>query len=198
MIRRPPRSTPYPTLFPYTTLFRSPTVLWNKMLPGWSVKDFLEQVERLFNAVFLVDNRKRTARLLLRGNYFTGGTSVHVRNVEDVYEVEVEEPDIEDSAFSNVAYKVEDSEFWRWNVLPEAAKKGAKRENIPEDIPTDMRSITGWFNDESHKKPDTIYTHKADGKEYVYLRDWVDEDGRRSSPVFVMVDRFVGDRKSVV
>src|SRR5210317_2468390 len=24
MIRRPPRSTPYPTLFPYTTLFRSP------------------------------------------------------------------------------------------------------------------------------------------------------------------------------
>lgn len=169
-----------------------PTVLWNKMLPGWSVKDFLEQVERLFNAVFLVDNRKRTARLLLRGNYFTGGTSVHVQNVEDVYEVEVEEPDIEDPAFSNVAYKVEDSEFWRWNVLPEAVKKGAKRENIPEDIPTDMRSITGWFNDESHKKPDTIYTHKADGKEYVYLRDWVDEDGRRSSPVFVMVDRFVG------
>src|SRR5210317_2312182 len=25
MIRRPPRSTPYPTLFPYTTLFRSHT-----------------------------------------------------------------------------------------------------------------------------------------------------------------------------
>src|SRR5210317_2519021 len=24
VIRRPPRSTPYPTLFPYTTLFRSP------------------------------------------------------------------------------------------------------------------------------------------------------------------------------
>lgn len=105
-----------------------PTVLWNKMLPGWSVKDFLEQVERLFNAVFLVDNRKRTARLLLRGNYFTGGTSVHVRNVEDVYEVEVEEPDIEDSAFSNVAYKVEDSEFWRWNVCRRRLKRGEERE----------------------------------------------------------------------
>src|SRR5210317_2465796 len=26
MIRRPPRSTPYPTLFPYTTLFRSGVV----------------------------------------------------------------------------------------------------------------------------------------------------------------------------
>src|SRR5210317_72930 len=27
MIRRPPRSTPYPTLFPYTTLFRSPGLM---------------------------------------------------------------------------------------------------------------------------------------------------------------------------
>lgn len=164
----------------------------NKMLPGWSVKDFLEQVEQLFNAVFLVDNRKRTTRLLLRGNYFTGDTSVHVQHVEDVYEVEVEEPDVEDPAFSNVAYKVDDSEFWRWNVLPEAVKKGVKRADIPADIPADMRSITGWFDDESHKKPDTVYTHKADGKEYVYLRDWADENGRGSSPVFVLVDRFAG------
>lgn len=169
-----------------------PTVLWNKMLPGWSVKDFLEQVELLFNAVFLVDNRRRTARLLLRESYFTGGSSVHVQHVEDVYEVEVEEPDIEDPVFSNVAYKVEDCEFWRWNILPEAVKNGAKRETIPADIPTDMRSITGWFNDESHKKTDTIYTHETDGKEYVYLRDWVDESDRQTTAVFAMVNRFAG------
>src|SRR5210317_2335718 len=32
MIRRPPRSTPYPTLFPYTTLFRS----ISGPLPTWT------------------------------------------------------------------------------------------------------------------------------------------------------------------
>lgn len=169
-----------------------PTTLWSEMLPGWSVKDFLEQVERLFNVIFLVDNRKRTARLLLRGSYFAQSASVHVQNVEDVYEVEVEEADVEDPAFLNVAYKVEDSEFWRWNILPEAIKNGAKRETIPADIATDMRSITGWFGSADHKKTDTIYTHETDGRKYVYLRDWVDENGQISSPVFVMVDRFAG------
>ena len=44
---------------------------------------------------------------------------------------EVEEPDIEDPAFSNVAYKVEDSEFWRWNVLPEAVKKRGEEREYP-------------------------------------------------------------------
>src|SRR5210317_1043650 len=32
MIRRPPRSTPYPTLFPYTTLFRSTAVTFRNLV----------------------------------------------------------------------------------------------------------------------------------------------------------------------
>src|SRR5210317_1962420 len=34
MIRRPPRSTPYPTLFPYTTLFRSRAAGIEPLLEG--------------------------------------------------------------------------------------------------------------------------------------------------------------------
>src|SRR5210317_1933799 len=35
MIRRPPRSTPYPTLFPYTTLFRSRPLRCGHSAPRW-------------------------------------------------------------------------------------------------------------------------------------------------------------------
>jgi hypothetical protein len=166
-----------------------PTVLWNKMLPGWSVKDFLEQVERLFNAVFLVDNRKRTARLLLRGNYFTGGTSVHVQNVEDVYEVEVEEPDIEDATFSNVEYKLPDSEFWRWRCLSDAVNKAAKRDTIPADyVPERYERIQEWFMDSAHQLTDTIYKDLSDGREYLYLRNHA---GWENEPDYAMVNEFM-------
>src|SRR5210317_582792 len=37
MIRRPPRSTPYPTLFPYTTLFRSPFLFMGKNVPFFTL-----------------------------------------------------------------------------------------------------------------------------------------------------------------
>lgn len=173
-----------------------PTHKWNEMLPGWSVKGFLEQVEQLFNAVFLVDNRRRTARLLLRSSYFSGNTGVHVQQVEDVYEAEIEEPETEDPTTSNVQYKVDDCEFWRWNILPEAVKKGAKRDTIPATVSTGIRGITGWFGNTDHQRTDTIYKHATDGKEYVFLRNWVNENGQRESPVFVMADRFAGlDRK---
>lgn len=170
-----------------------PTRHWNEMLPGWSVQAFLEQVELLFNAVFLVDNRKRTARLLLRGNYFSGNASVHVQQVEDVYEAEVEESEVEDPTVSSVAYKVDDCEFWRWNILPDAVKKGAKKGSIPETVQTDTQGLNNWFSEEAHQKTDTIYTHVTDGKKFVYLRTWVDgQNAQRKSPVVELVDRFAG------
>lgn len=168
------------------------TFEWSKMLPGWRVNDFLEQVERLFNAVFLVDNRKREARLLLRGRYFAGSTSVHIQNVEDVYEAETEEPDVDDPASSNVAYKVDDCEFWRWNILPETVKNGAKIAYIPADYPTTMRSIREWFNDIEHKKTDTIYIHEANGLKYIYLGDRQDAGNGRIYAIYVIADKFAG------
>lgn len=167
-----------------------PTTRWNEMLPGWNVKDFLQQVELLFNAVFIVDNRRRTARLLLRANYFAGSLSAHVQQVEDVYEAEIEEPEIEDPTTSNVTYKVDDCEFWRWNVLPDAVKNGAKHATIPKSVATDMNSISDWFSDPSNKKTDTICTHEVDGKEYVYLYNFKNVDTDPEIPMFVMVDRF--------
>lgn len=67
------------------------TYKWNELLPGWSVKDFFEEIEKMFNAVFVVDNRKRTARLMIKPNYYAGVEIAHVLQVEDSYEAEVDE-----------------------------------------------------------------------------------------------------------
>lgn len=46
MIRRPPRSTPYPTLFPYTTLFRSGAQLMNWFSVGCELhRDWRNDIE---------------------------------------------------------------------------------------------------------------------------------------------------------
>ena len=42
------------------------TTKWAEMLPGWSVVDFLNEIEKLFNMSLVVNNRDRTARLLFR------------------------------------------------------------------------------------------------------------------------------------
>lgn len=178
-------NTPYKDLYICHT---EPTNDWSKMLPGWSVKDFLEQVEQLFNAVFLVDNRKRTAKLLLRGSYFSGNAGVHVQQVEDVYEAEIEEPDTEDPTASDVMYKFPDTEFWRWRCLSETVQKTAKKDTIPADyVPSRYERIQEWFMDAAHQRTDTIYQDLIDGREYLYLRNHA---GWENRPDYVMVNEF--------
>ncbi|MEL5895048.1 hypothetical protein AAE250_16335 [Bacteroides sp. GD17] len=162
---------------------------WNKMIPGWSVQDFLEQIENLFNVVFVIDNRKRSVRILAEGNFFQGVPCVHVRQVKDVYEVEVDkEPEQDTNAASNVQYKFPESAYWRWRCLPDNILKEAKKGTIPADYtPQTFRRLQEWFMDEAHKLTDTIYTDKKDGRQYLYIKDLEDW---KNQPVYVMLNEF--------
>src|SRR3546814_2701296 len=80
MIRRPPRSTRTDTLFPYTTLFRSPCVQavaeapsiftspvrlarWARSRPGWRSEEHtseLQSLMRISYAVFCLKKKKKT------------------------------------------------------------------------------------------------------------------------------------------
>lgn len=166
------------------------TCKWNEMLPGWSVKDFLEEVEKLFNVVFVLDNRSRTVRLMMSTSYYTGMKSVHVLNVEDVYEVEVEEePEQDTHAAANVQYKFPDTAYFRWRCLSENIINSAKKDTIPAEYtaPANSTRIRTWFTDVTHQKTDTIYRDLKDGRQYLYeknLPGWANE------PVYRMLNEF--------
>lgn len=164
------------------------TCKWNEMLPGWSVKDFFEQIEKLYNVVFVVDNRSRTVRLMMTSSYYTGVKSVHVQNVKDVFEVEVEEPDQDIQASANVIYKFPDTSFWRWKCLPDNIVKSAKKDTIPADYAvSDDSRIRSWFLDENHQKTDTIYTDLKDGRQFLYEKNLAHSD---NEPAYRMVNEF--------
>src|SRR5210317_2319130 len=77
MIRRPPRSTPYPTLFPYTTLFRSThpiLLLPNSSTNHWMCRSEehtseLQSHSEISYAVFCLKKKKKpTEKATLRQN----------------------------------------------------------------------------------------------------------------------------------
>ena len=170
---------------------------WNEMLPGWTVLDFLTQIEQLFDAVFVVDNKTKSASLLFRGRYLAGADTAHVRWVTDVYEAEVEEePDIEDMAQANVSYNLPSDDSWKFACLSEEVKNLAKRDVIPADYqPSGGYSdrVSGWFREnEANRKTDTIFTDEITGIEYLFIETYMSESGREEHEVVVfnMVDRF--------
>lgn len=169
---------------------------WNEMLPGWSVLDFLTQLETLFNAVFVVDNRKRSVRLMLKQQFYAGTATQHVLQVKDEYEAEVEEdPDQEDMADSNISYSLPDDEFWRFARLSDAVKDAAAHDVIPADYnPVRGDRLITWFADMAHQKTDTLYTDELTGRQYLFIGKFDEESNRGTE--YIMVDQFADLKRS--
>ena len=130
---------------------------WAEMLPGWTAGQFLEQVEKTFNCIFVIDARKRTASLLMRSAFYYGQRGMHVKQVVDVYEAEIiENPDIDDMHDCNVSYDLPATHYWNLHRLSGAAASRARKEYIPSSY---NRSMTEWFSDQTHQRTDTIYFH---------------------------------------
>lgn len=106
-----------------------------KMIPGWTVKDFLSEVEKLTGVVFITDNIKKTCDIVLKTRYYLEARQLTLRNVVDAYEAEMEDGDSSEADFpsSNVSYDLPDH---RW----------AKLMRLPEGLPTlEMRDYPELF-----------------------------------------------------
>ena len=170
---------------------------WCEMLPGWSVGDFLEQVERLFNGVFVVDNRSRTVRFLSCQTFYQPGQTAHVRWVEDLYEVEVadedDEPDAVNLLQSDVRYDFPNNTYWRTRCLPQSVKSAAKKATIPSDFSADnglLARLDAWFAETGHQRTDTLYKDAQSGRTAFYQIDHEVEGSYKDH--WQLADEFAG------
>ena len=137
------------------------TYKWNEMLPGWKIKDYLEEVEKFFNASFLIDPRKREARLVLNNNFIAGRKSQHIAAVIDDYTVECDEEPEEDVLDSNLSYDFPSETYYKLRAIPDNVWAAAKHKDIVGDR-------HGFFLKEGYV-PDTIYYDPADKRSFINL-----------------------------
>ncbi len=110
----------YKSLFVVNT--RS-TTKYAEMLSGWTVKDFLEEVEKLTGMVLLVDNVTKTVDIVSKGIFYSQSRIVPLKNVVDAYDLSVEEEGEEDWTTSDVSYELPDDADHRLMRLPEKLKQ---------------------------------------------------------------------------
>lgn len=132
-----------------------------KMLPGWSVKDFFENLENLFNLVLVVNNKKRTVDIVFANQFYLSANEVHLNAVEDEYEVAIDEEQLALMTNADVNYDVPDSTYFRFAKLDENII------NICDKVEeSSLTLLSEWF--QTHKDNQTIGTDKSTGRQYVY------------------------------
>ncbi len=162
------------------------TSTWNEMFPGWSVGDFLGEVEKLLNVSFLVNNKRRTVDIVLNAAFYNGGETEHVREVEDAYEVEIEDaPEVLQLRQANISYELPNSPKWNRHRIPSAMAAQMKQETIPatfstSDIPQGTVALTRWaqwFAKPSNQREDVLFTDSLDGTKLIYVKSLMELGG---------------------
>lgn len=148
-------NTQFKNLFLVNTIF---TTEYAKMLPGWTVKDFLTEVERLTGIVFITDNLNKTCAILLKTQFYANARQFTVRNVVDAYEAESQDDDSREAEFttSDVSYDMPDSYWSKIVQLPEGYLEAADIEEF------DFANIDTAISD--FKK---VYKDRVTGRYYI-------------------------------
>ena len=148
-------NTQFKNLFLVNTIF---TTEYAKMLPGWTVKDFLTEVERLTGVVFITDNLNKTCAILLKSQFYANARQFTVRNVVDAYEAESQDDDSREAEFttSDVSYDMPDGYWSKIVQLPEGYLEAADIEEF------DFVNIDTAISD--FKK---VYKDRATGRYYI-------------------------------
>lgn len=137
------------------------TVEYAKMLPGWSVKDFFDNLERMFNLVLVVNNRDRTVDIVFANQFYIAAEEVHLNAVEDDYEVEIDEDNAMLMTNANIGYDLPDSEYFRFAKMNESLVNLCEKVEQPS-----LLNVGLYFKENTPNR--TICIDTSTDRQYVY------------------------------
>ena len=152
------------------------TKKYAEMLSGWSVQDFLEEVEKLCNICFVVDNVHRTVDILQKAVFYANSRAVPLRKVVDDYQLDIEESGDAEWSNSDVTYELPDTAAYRKLRLNKDLKSSAEIESNPSyPFPPEMVIGDSW------KYKQKLYKDEATGRLYFMRGELTDTDFYRGN-----------------
>lgn len=137
------------------------TTEYAKMFPGWTVKEFLEEVEKMYNIVFVIGSKKKEVRVMLSANYYATPPIAYLSSVEDTYMEETEEPDNSvNIGMRNVKYNLPDDEYYKKRRLPDVLIEMAGKKEL-----SGISSVHEFFSADSNGME--LVTDSSTGIQYI-------------------------------
>lgn len=111
------------------------TTKFAKTLPNWTVTEFFNQLEALFDVTVVVNNKNKTVKILFNFQ-FEDGTKTKLQ-VVDEYACDVSSPISVSKKSKNVAYNLGTEEYYKLHRLPAITKEKAIATILSTSSPID-------------------------------------------------------------
>lgn len=129
-----------------------------RLLPHWTLSEFIEQVERFFGVVLKIDDQSNEVRILARSSFWKGKV-VYLDEILDEYTVNCDEEETTDISNANVTYDFENVDKY----LKISTDVMEQIETKVFDTYAELSAYYTGLNDSDKKK----YVYEAGGIQYI-------------------------------
>lgn len=100
------------------------TYEYSKMLPDWTVNEFLNNIEKQFNATFVVNEKTKNVDLMLNSAVFSSENFQDI-TVVDLFEMEIDDKNTISLSNGNIGYDLDDYITYKYDRLAPEIKEYA-------------------------------------------------------------------------
>ena len=149
------------------------TANYNEMVPNWKVNDFIDEVEKWCNVVFLVDNANKSCRIISASDFYSSAGEVNIGkdNIRDSFERKYEEEVSANISYRNISYEMPNSawhkyanlgqakmsQFWRTEDTSITARNSLENKIIVYHRDLDVEVVGRYWENKATSGSDLVY-----------------------------------------
>jgi hypothetical protein len=125
------------------------TLRYGEILPGWTVRDFLIEIEKFCNAVFVIDKEKSSVRIVRFYNWEKSSEKVYIDEIADEYEEEYDSENETDTVnYERVAYAFPADKYYNYKRLSDDVLENTVIEEYDtfQDLSTALTPPADYYN----------------------------------------------------
>lgn len=86
-----------------------------KMLPDWTTQEFIENIEKFFNCVFVIDDIHKTCQIISGNTFYTSARTFHLGDVTDAFDADFDTDENEMYiSYGSVAYQAPSNKYRKY------------------------------------------------------------------------------------
>ncbi len=142
-----------------------------KMLPDWTVSEFFEEVEKLFDSLILIDEITKKIDIIFASNYYNSPPKCDIEYVFDEHNDKIDNENTLTHNNANVSYVLPNTEYFKFQNIEKEILSFSKREKFES-----YNKILEHFNKATDKNTlqSTIFHSEQSDTEYIFFEK---EDG---------------------
>ena len=93
------------------------TKYYSKMLPDWTVSEFFEEIEKLFNVIFIVDEHSKRVDICFKKDFYNTEQIIFIDKVLDNYNQKIDPENRTDYSNANTGYNLDSDEYFKFQNI---------------------------------------------------------------------------------